>query len=371
MKHIKIGNKIFKLASRWRRFLAFFIDILSFALLFIGLSLVVFLVGGILLGLILVFLALIDIFSEFPIWYYNFLDWAERTSFHTIIGMLVTMLVSFFVVLIRKPGTGVMDIEVIGVESERRYSFIRALANLFQPLDLFFCAFSRKRQRLGDMLARTVVVEKGVVQVLKSRKIEVEGKDPEKDLEIIIVEMKKWLSEARQKVDASIEVAKQFQEAYKSTVAQAERCHASASAALKVENEDSAREELGKRSRYLRLAEQCEKHWGDQKQVVGALNNLLEHLQQKVMKVEDRKAGVVVQHKNIDAEAHLRDLQKEIQDNPLVNIGQDATEVVSLAKAAAEMDIEYQEAELEREFVNYAEDEVIDKELAELKEKLQ
>lgn len=371
MKHIKIGNKIFELASRWRRLLAFFIDILSFALFFIVLGIIIFSVGSILL-------VLIEIFSR-PIWLLNLMDSAEGRSFLISIGMSAAMLVSFFIVLIRRPGASVMDLQVIrlddGFESVSiiralSVSIIRALANLFQPLDLF-CVFSRKRQRLGDKLARTVVVSEGVVRELKSRKIEVEGKDPEKALETIIIEMKKWLSEARQKVDASIEIEKQFQTAHKSAVAQAERCYASASAALQAENEDSAREELGKRSGYLQLAEQCEKHWENQKQVVGALNNLLDHLQQKVMEVEDRKAGVVAQHKNLDAEAHLRELLKQIQDNPLLKMEQDAAEVVALAKAATEVDIEYQEAELEREFARYAEEASIAKDLAKLKAELQ
>ena len=52
-------------------------------------------------------------------------------------------------------------------------------------------------------------------------------------------------------------------------------------------------------------------------------------------------------------------------------MGQNVTEAAALAKAASEVDVEIKDVELTREFTNYAEDEAIDKELAELKEKLQ
>lgn len=370
MKHIKIGNKIFELASRSRRFSAFFIDIVHFAFLTIILSFILGIVGGIFLVILLFILEIIYLASDFPIWLSNFLNWAEVVEFHFLILGLTTMSVSFFIVLIRRPGASKMDLQVLRLDGKSSYSFIRALATFFQPLDIF-CVFSREQQRLGDKLARTVVVSDGVVRELKSRKIEVKSGDPETVLETIIVEMKNWLSEAREKVDASIEVEKQFQAVHKRAVAQAERCYARASTALQSENEESARDVLRKRSGYLRLAEQSEKHCGEQKQVIGVLNNMLKHLQEKVMEVENRKAGVVAQQRNVDAAVHLRELLKQIQDNPLLKMEQDAAEVVALAKAATEVGIDYQEVELEREFARYAEEASIAKDLSELKAKLQ
>ena len=52
-------------------------------------------------------------------------------------------------------------------------------------------------------------------------------------------------------------------------------------------------------------------------------------------------------------------------------MGQNVSEAAALAKAASEVDIEFKDVKLQSEFENYAEDESIDKELAELKEKLQ
>ena len=49
---------------------------------------------------------------------------------------------------------------------------------------------------------------------------------------------------------------------------------------------------------------------------------------------------------------------------------QDATEAATLAKAAAEVDVAYQDAELTREFAGYAEEVSIEKDLTELKAKL-
>ena len=84
---------------------------------------------------------------------------------------------------------------------------------------------------------------------------------------------------------------------------------------LKAGREDLAREDLEKRNEYQRLADKYKTQWEEQKQVIQALSNLLEHLQQKMTETEGKKAVVVAQHRNVDAESHLRELLKEIQDS--------------------------------------------------------
>ena len=72
---------------------------------------------------------------------------------------------------------------------------------------------------LGDKFAETVVVK----YEPESEQHEVETEDPERVLENVIIEMKNRLSEAREKVGASIGVERQFQDAYEGAVAQAEQ----------------------------------------------------------------------------------------------------------------------------------------------------
>ena len=136
---------------------------------------------------------------------------------------------------------------------------------------------------------------------------------------------------------------------------------------LKAGREDLAREDLEKRNEYQRLADQYKTQWEEQKQTVQRLSALLEHLQQKMTEAQGKKAAVVAKHRNIDAETHLREMLQEIQNS----MEQDATEAATLAKAAAEVDVAYQSAKLEREFAGYAEEASLDKDLAELKTKLQ
>ena len=248
-------------------------------------------------------------------------------------------------------------------------SFIRRLTSVFQPLDSLW-TLGKNRQRMGDKFAETVVVEFEP----EAEQTEVETEDPEQVLEQVIVEMKNQLSEAREKVNASISAEKQFQEAYENAVSQAERWQERAIISLEAGREDLAREDLEKRNEYRRLADQHKNQWEDQKQMVRNFNDLLEHLQQKTMEAEGKKAVVMAQHRNIDAEAHLREMLKEIQDSKafdtLVKTEQDATEATTLAKAAAEVDVAYQDMKLEREFANYAEEASLDEDLAELKAKV-
>ena len=271
------------------------------------------------------------------------------------------------------PGKKLLSLQVLRLKNGKpcsfKDSFVRRLAGIFQPLD-FFWTLGEKKQRMGDKLAETVVVKLDAVP----EALETETEDPEKILENAIVEMTNRLSDARQKVDAAVGVEKLFQNAYEGAVAQAERWQERAIINLKAGREDLAREDLVKRNEYQRLADQYKKQGEEQEQVVQALSDLLEHLQQKTMEAEGKKATVVAQHRNIDAEVHLRETLKEIQNNQafetLANMEKKATEAATLAKAAAEADGAYQNVALEREFSGYAEEASLDKDLTELKAKL-
>ena len=282
------------------------------------------------------------------------------------------------------------------------------------PFDLLWF-LGEKQQRIGDKLAETVVVKyepqpeqianlklktqktvlENVIDEMKNLfsegrkrfagKVDVKHEpqpeqsspkieNPEVVLENVIDEMRNRLSEGREKVNASIGVEKQFQDAYEGAVAQAERWQERAIISLEAGREDLAREDLEKRNAYRRLADQYKKQWEEQKQIVQSLSNLLEHFQQKIMEAEGKKAVVVAQHRNIDAESHLREMLEEMQGTKafekLTKMEQDATEAATLAKAAAEVDVAYQDTKLEREFAGYAEEASLDKDLAELNDQI-
>ena len=361
MKFIEVAGKKFKLASRLKRLYAFFIDValIGAAQLVLGFFLVwVQLIFQFSLGN---FFGSIGIGTLFLLFFY-FAPW--------IFGL-------FFMDGFRKGqgiGKKLLSLQVLRLKDGKpctfKDAFLRRFAGLLQPFDLLWF-LGKKQQRLGDKFAETVVVEFEP----EPEQIEPETEDPEKVLERAIAEMKNRLSEARQKVDASISVEKQFQDAYEGAVAQAERWQERAIVSLQAEREDLAREDLEKRNAYRHLAAQHKKQWEEQKQIVQSLSNLLEHFQQKIMEAEGKKAAAMAQHRNIEAESHLREMLEEIQSTQafetLAKMEQDATEAATLAKAAAEVDIAYQDTKLEREFASYAEEASLDKDLAELKTKLQ
>ena len=392
MKFIEIAGKKFKLASRFARLSAFFID----GMLVAGvLSILVFLFDAmgsgigpslIRIGLLSVLLwtlgpkteidedkfppVQMSIIALFGPWLNYGLDtllWGG-----TAIGAALLFFIDGFGDG-QGPGKKLLSLQVLRLKNGKpcsfKDSFVRRLAGIFQPLD-FFWTLGEKKQRMGDKLAETVVVKLDPVPEM----LETETEDPEKILENAIVEMTNRLSDARQKVDAAVGVEKLFQNAYEGAVAQAERWQERAIINLKAGREDLAREDLGKRNEYQRLADQYKKQGEEQEQVVQALSDLLEHLQQKTMEAEGKKATVVAQHRNIDAEVHLRETLKEIQNNQafetLANMEKKATEAATLAKAAAEADVAYQNTALAREFSGYAEEASLDKDLTELKAKL-
>ena len=388
MKSIKIAGREFALGSRFARLFAFFID----GTLLASILLVLFLLLKTMsfpfhIGLLSALLWILGPKTKLPI---NVLV-AAQVLLVFLLGPLAnnnpdTLALSgialwaagLFLMDGFKNGQGLgkklLSLQVLRLKDGKpctfKDSFIRRLTSVFQPLDSVW-TLGKKRQRMGDKFAETVVVK----FESESEQTEIETEDPERVLERVIVEMKDRLAEAREKVNASIGAEKQFQEAYENAVSQAERWQERALISLEAGREDLAREDLEKRNEYRRLADQHKNQWEDQKQMVRNFNELLEHLQQKTMEAEGKKAVVMAQHRNIDAEAHLREMLKEIQDSKafdtLVKTEQDATEAATLAKAAAEVDVAYQDMKLEREFSSYAEEASIDKDLAELKAKLQ
>ena len=392
MKFIEVAGKKFRLASRKTRLYAFIID---FALISVVSSILGHFLGGLL-----------------PLFYYLS---EPLSSLFLILGL-------FFIDGFQKGrgiGKQLFSVRVVRLKDGQpctyKISFIRRFAGIILlPFDLLWL-IGEKKQRIGDKLAETVVVKyepQGAQMETKTESAEdvlenaiaemknlfsegrrrLAGKadvkhevrpeqskpkieNPEDVLENAIAEMRNRLSEGREKVNASIGVEKQFQDAYEGAVAQAERWQERAIISLEAGREDLAREDLEKRNEYRRLAAEHKKQWEEQKQIVRSLSNLLEHLQQKMTEAEGKKAAVMAQHRNVDAEAHLREMLKEIQDNeafePLIKMEQDVTEATTLAKAAAEADVAYQDTKLEREFAGYAEEASLDKDLAELKTKLQ
>ena len=365
MKSIKIAGKKFKLASRLTRLYAFFIDM---AILGAVQSVIAFLVA---------FAAFLFLPTGPSGVSWSLASGVGLSVFASVFSAALWIFGLFFIDGFRKGqgiGKKLLSLQVLRLKDGKpctfKDAFLRRFAGIFQPFDLLWF-LGEKQQRLGDKFAETVVVK----YEPEPEQPTVETENPERVLERVIGEMKNRLSEAREKVNASIGVEKQFQDAYEGAVAQAEQWQERALIALKAGREDLAREDLEKRNEYRGLADQYKTRWEEQKQIVRDLNNLLEHLQQKTMEAEGKKATVVAKHRNVDAEAHLREMLKEIQDNKafktLAKMDQDATEAATLAKTAAEVDVAYQDAKLEREFSSYAEEASLDKDLVELKTKLQ
>ena len=395
MKFIEVVGKKFKLASRFERLYAFLIDgvLLAGALLiaFVFLQIVnaplihlaafstlLWIFGpktkiprSVLVSVQLLLVAL------FGPWQYLHTPWYYNPPVMLIGSALWIVGLLFMDGFKNGQGLGKkqLSLQVLRLKDGQpctfKDAFVRRLAaGIFLPLDLLW-SLGKKRQRLGDKFAETVVVKLEP----EPEQTEAETEDPESVLENAIIEMENRLSEAREKVNASIGVEKQFQDAYEGAVTQAERWQDRAVISLKAEREDLAREDLERRNEYRRLADQYKTQWEEQKQIVRALSDLLEHLQQKMTEAQGKKAVVVAKHRNVDAETHLREMLQEIKDSKafetLVEMEQEATEAATLAKAAAEVDVEYQDAKLEREFAGYAEEASIDKDLTELKTKLQ
>ena len=371
MSIIKVAGKKFKLASRWARLGAFLLDI---GLLGVCQALLIF--GG---------FALFRLFDGF-----NFHNAADMTSVSVATLSVVLWLYGLFFMDGLKTGGGfgkrLLALQIIRLEdgdpADFKDAFVRRFVGIFQPVDWLF-AMGKERQRMGDKLAKTVVVKldtKPIEFVTESEtesevKTGVQTTDLEKVLGDVIHEITNRFSEAKQKVDASIGIEKQFQNAHEGALSQAERCEERAIIAIQAGREDLAREDLAQRNEYRQLANNYKAQQDEQKRVVAHLTTLFETLQQKTEETERKRDQVIAQHTNIDAHEHLRQALTELQDSKafeiLRQVEQNVTEAAALARAASEVDVEFKDMKLHREFASYAEDASIDKDLTELKARLQ
>ena len=386
MKSIKIAGKTFRLASRLSRLFAFFVEgtLLAVSLLllfFLQLEVVPWLFFALLtfalwrfgprinLGVgarVITQVALVFLLSQPP---FHPFPWLLPALW----GLGMLCMDGF------KNGQGVgkklLSLQVIRVKDGKpatfKDSFVRRFSGIFQPLD-FFWSFGKKRQRMGDKFADTVVVELAS-EVEEIERAETE--EPEKLLDAAIVAMTNRLAEARQKVDASIGIERQLQDAYEGALAQAERCEERAAIAIQAGREDLAREDLAHRNEYRQQAQRYKAQWKEQQRIVAQLGVLLETLEQKTAATRQKRDVVIAQHRNVDAHEHLRQMLEEAQDNEafelLEKMERDVSDASTLAKAAAEVDAEFADAKRDREFAAYAQEASIDEELAELKTKFQ
>ncbi len=366
MSFIRIAGEKFKLASRWARLGAFLLDIGI-----LGFSQGILWLIGLLQSVI---------FTD----YNEYMMFGDDPATATLFFLSTLMWIyGYFLMDGRTGGAGfgkrLLSLQIIrlkdGEPANFKDAFVRRFASIFQPIDWLF-GIGKGRQRMGDKLAKTVVVklDSPLVEIVSEEESEEKETDLEKVLEDVILEITNRFSEAKQKVDASIGIEKQFQNAHDGAIAQAEKCEERAVIALKAGRDDLAKEDLAQRNEYRQLAIRYKEQWEEQQRTVEHLTLLLDTLQQKTQQTQREREVVIAKHRNVDAQEHLQQTLSELQDNKafeiLKTMGQNVTEAAALAKAASEVDVEFKDVELNREFVNYAEDEVIDKELAELKERL-
>ena len=293
-------------------------------------------------------------------------------------------------------------------------SILRRVTTIFQPFDILF-AFGKNKQRMGDKLANTVVIHYskqyskdynrkprktvGAKETALDKVIlefsdlfsEVRQKfyaylgiekhfgdatdDSEAVLEQAILDISNRLSEAQQKVYASVEIERQFQEAYRDAMEQAQRCEERATLAIKGEQKDLARKNIAERNEYLQQAYKYKEQWDDQKDVVTELKTLLETLKRKTEEAERKRDIVIAKNTNIDAHQHLQETLSEVQEMDAFDIveqmEQEVSEAASIAEAASAVESDLRDPEISREHATVAEEGLIEKDLEELKSKIE
>ena len=370
-KSVEIAGKTFELADRSTRVFALALDILALAIA--------------IFGLVYLFIATAPgwahaTYGEEPDFYFlAFTSYGTAPPHWRALDFLTICLCIFGLFLMDGFNGQGIGKRVAGIQARRlkdgrpcgfKDAFIRRFISLFQPFDSLH-VFGKKRRRLGDKFAGTVVVKQvaeELVQIVPDNRVP-QPEHVEAELKAVLAKMEAEMLTAQEKVEAASNAEKQFQNEHGKNVYRASEYYQDAADALKRGKEDLAREALKRRDEYLRLAAQQKKQWEAQQQSVEDFNDVLVRLQHEMLAAEVRGRVVLAQHKNVEAETHLREALKEMQGSKalekIVDLEQEVIEDVILAKAMAEADkITDQDTEVEREFLDYAEERSIDEELA-------
>ena len=204
MKSIKIAGKEFTLGSRFARLFAFLIDGIFIAgllslLVFVFSAMTPFIGAGLRIGLLSVLLWTLgpktkidrDVFPLIQVgivvlfgpWIHYRIDTLILGG--AVIGAALLFLLDGFNDG-QGPGKKLLSLQVLRLKDGKpctmKDSFIRRLTSIFQPLDSFW-TFGKRRQRMGDKLAETVVVKLAP----EVEQVETDTEDPEKILERLLL----------------------------------------------------------------------------------------------------------------------------------------------------------------------------------------
>lgn len=196
------------------------------------------------------------------------------------------------------------------------------------------------------------------------------AEDPEKLLKQIILDMQNQLIQVKTQVAAAIADEQKLYQRYLQNQEESESWQKKAELAVSKGQDDMAKEALARRNSYQSMADGFKVQYEDQKKQVEVLKSALTKLEAKIDEAERKKDLLIARSRRADAERKIHETMSGIDQagafESFDRLEEKVMEKEARAKAAVELDTD----SLEEKFAALEKESDVDKDLEELKQKM-
>ncbi len=196
------------------------------------------------------------------------------------------------------------------------------------------------------------------------------SEDPEKMIKQYLLDMQNQLIQVKTQVAASIADEQKLYTRYLQNQEQADDWQKKAELAVTKGADDLAKEALQRHNSYQQIADGFKVQYDEQKQQVEVLKSALDKLETKIEEAERKKDLLIARSRRADAERQIHDTMAGIGQSGAMEgferMQDKVEEKEAMAKASAELDTD----SLEDKFAELEKGSDVDKQLEELKSKM-
>ena len=195
------------------------------------------------------------------------------------------------------------------------------------------------------------------------------AEDPEKMLKQILIDMRNQLIQVKTQVAAAIADEQKLYQRYLENQEDADKWQQKAELAVRKGEDGLAKEALGRRNSYQSVADGFKQQYEDQKRQVELLKSALSKLEAKIDEAGRKKDLLIARSRRAKAEQQIQGTMAGLEKVGVFESLDRMEEKVALEEAKAKAATELAGDDLEERFNTLEQEDDLDRQLAELKQK--
>jgi phage shock protein A len=226
----------------------------------------------------------------------------------------------------------------------------------------------KRKETTMSLLERVGTIIRSNINDLLDR-----AEDPEKMLKQILIDMQNQLIQVKTQVAAAIADEQKLYQRYLQNQEEADKWQKKAELAVSKGEDELAKEALQRRNSYQQIADGFKVQYEEQKQQVEVLKSALQKLESKIEEAERKKDLLIARSRRAEAEAKIHETMAGIgQSSAMASFDRLEEKVEDKeARAKAAVELSKETDTLEDKFAALEQESDLDKQLQELKAKMQ